>query len=67
MAKAKMRTISFLLLTLFVIIYGILFLTTDYINDKYALLFVLVFALWGFLTDVLTKPNKRDDNNHGNN
>ncbi len=67
MAKVKMRTISFLLLTLFVIIYGILFLTTDYINDKYALLFVLVFALWGLLTDVLTNPNKRDDNNHGNN
>ena len=63
MAKAKIRIISFLLLFIFVITYAVLSFTTDYINHKYSLLFVLVFALWGFLTDILTKPNKQDDNN----
>lgn len=62
MAKAKIRIISFLLLFIFVITYAVLSFTTDYINHRYSLLFVLVFALWG----ILTKPNKRDDNS-GNN
>ncbi|OFM07452.1 mobilization protein [Staphylococcus sp. HMSC069D07] len=66
MAKAKIRIISFLLLFIFVITYAVFSFTTDYINHKYSLLFVLVFALWGILTDILTKPNKRDDNS-GNN
>ena len=62
MAKAKIRIISFLLLFIFVITYAVLSFTTDYINHRYSLLFVLVFTLWG----ILTKPNKRDDNS-GNN
>lgn len=61
MTKSKMRTISFLLLTLFVIVYGILVITTDYINALYSLLFVTIVAVWGFTTDILTKPNKEDD------
>ena len=55
MAKAKIRIISFLLF-IFVITYAVLSFTTDYINHRYSLLFVLVFALWGILTDILTKP-----------
>lgn len=66
MEKTKIRFISFLLLLIFVIIYAVLSLTTDYINHKYSLLFVLAFALWGFLTDVLTKTNKREDSNDNN-
>ncbi|ATH63595.1 MULTISPECIES: hypothetical protein [Staphylococcus] len=66
MTKSKIRTISFLLLTLFVIVYGILVITTDYINALYSLLFVAIVAVWGFTTDILTKPNKEDDEHNNN-
>lgn len=66
MSKSKIRTISFLFLTLFVIVYGILVITTDYINDLYSLLFVAIVAVWGFTTDILTKPNKEDDEHNNN-
>ncbi len=63
MEKSKIRNISYLLLTLFVIVFGIFVLTTNFITPLYSLLFVIIFAVWGFLTDILTRSENADKEN----
>lgn len=57
MRKSKIRNISFFLLFLFVILYASFVIFTHIIDPLLSVLFVMLFAVWGIATDLLTKSD----------